>query len=191
MPLLILAILAGLAAFYFQGMPVTTDPAQPQVAAVATAATTPPDAAAPAPPAVVENHAPAPETPPIVVRTDLVESDFTPWMSNLALDTYLRQKNRGYQGSYWARGNWIRAIEGRWHGGTREFRIALGKMERPGEVQWQYRVDLTEIAFAEELVRMSAKEFQLAQSQAYRHPDGSMRYQAVWQREGDAPVAKR
>jgi hypothetical protein len=38
---------------------------------------------------------------------------------------------------------------------------------------------------------MSAKEFQLAQSQAYRHPDGSMRYQAVWQREGDAPVAKR
>jgi hypothetical protein len=64
-------------------------------------------------------------------------------------------------------------------------------MERPGEVQWHYRVDLTGIAFAEELVRMSAKEFRLAQSQAYRHPDGSMRYQAVWQREGDAPVAKR
>lgn len=191
MPVLILALLAGLGAFYFQGMPGPVDPAEPQLAASTPAATTSPDAAAPAPPAVVENQAPAPETPPIVNRTDLVESDFTPWMSNLALDTYLRQKNRGYQGSYWARGNWIRAIEGRWHENAHEFRIALGTMERPGEVQWHYRVDLTGIAFAEELVRMSAKEFRLAQSQAYRHPDGSMRYQAVWQREGDAPVAKR
>ncbi len=191
MPVLILALLAGLAAFYFQGMPGRTDPAKPQVAAVATAATTPPDAATPAPTKVVENNAPAPETRPIVNRTDLSESDFTPWMSSLALDTYLRQKNRGYQGSYWARGNWIRAIEGRWHENAHEFRIALGTMERPGEVRWHYRVDLTGIAFAEELARMSAKEFQLAQSQAYRHPDGSMRYQAVWQREGDAPVAKR
>ena len=191
MPLLILAILAGLAAFYFKGMPVATDRAEPQLAAATPAATTSPDATAPAPAKVVENHAPVPETPPIVVRADLVESDFTPWMSNLALDTYLRQKNRGYQGSYWAQGHWIRAIEGRWHEGAREFRIALGKMARPGEVQWHYRVDLTGIAFAEELARMTAKEFQLAQSQAYRHPDGSMRYQAVWQREGDAPVAKR
>jgi hypothetical protein len=191
MPVLILALLAGLAAFYFKGMPRPVDPAEPQVAAATPAPTTSPDAGAPDPPAAAENHAPAPATPPIVARNDLSESDFTPWMSSLALDTYLRQKNRGYQGSYWARGHWIRAIEGRWHEGAREFRIALGEMERPGEVQWHYRVDLTKIAFSEELARMSAKEFQLAQSQAYRHPDGSMRYQAVWQREGDAPVAKR
>lgn len=191
MPLLILALLAGLAAFYFQDMPVATVPAEPPLAATTPAATTFPGVTVPAPAKVVEHDPPAPVPPPIVNRTDLAESDFTPWMSNLALATYLRQKNRGFEGGYWARGHWIRAIEGRWHEGAQEFRIALGKMERPGEVQWHHRVDLTEIAFAEELARMSAKEYQLAQSQACRHPDGSMRYQAVWQRGGDAPVATR
>ena len=112
-------------------------------------------------------------------------------MSSLALGTYIRQKNRGYQGSFWSRGNWIRAIEGRWHEGSHEFRISLGTMSHPGEVQWQYRLDLTKIAFGEELARMSDKGYKLTQSQAYRHPDGTPRYQAVWQRVEDAPVAGR
>lgn len=199
MPLLILAVLAGIAAFYFQGRPMPSEWIAPEIPPH-TDATWAPEAQTTAAPATVGSDAKASApalpgasaaSPPIMARAGLRESDFTPWMSSLALDTYLRQKNRGEQGSYWARGHWIRAIEGRWHEGAREFRIALGMMERPGEVQWHYRIDLPEIAFAEELARMSAQEFQLAQSQACRHPDGSMRYQAVWQREGDAPVAKR
>lgn len=199
MPLLILAVLAGIAAFYFKGKPTPSEWIAPVIPPHADATGAPEAQPSTAPAAVGSDaKAPAPAPPgaaaappPIVARAGLRESDFTPWMSNLALDTYLRQKNRGERGSYWARGHWIRAIEGRWHEGAREFRVALGMMERPGEVQWHYRIDLTEIAFAEELARMSALEFQLAQSQACRHPDGSMRYQAVWQREGDAPVAKR
>lgn len=199
MPLLILAVLAGIAAFYFKGRPTPYEWIAPELPPRAEV-TGAPEALPPPSPATVASDArtPAPTppgvsatTPPIVARAGLRESDFTPWMSSLALDTYLRQKNRGERGSYWARGHWIRAIEGRWHEGAREYRIALGVMVRPGEIQWHYRIDLTEIAFAEELARMSAREFQLAQSQACRHPDGSMRYQAVWQREGDAPVAKR
>jgi hypothetical protein len=192
MPALILALLAGLVLFYLKGHPAPSA-AGPLAATVTSPGTDPAPVVEPSdPPASV---APVPRIepvrPPLLTRAGLSENEFTPWMSSLALDTYLRQKNRGYQGSYWSRGHWIRAIEGRWHEGAREFRIALGKMERPGEVQWHYRIDLTEMAFAEELARMSAKEYQLAQSQAYRHPDGSMRYQAVWQRENDAPVAKR
>ncbi len=192
-PLLITAILAGLLAFYLRNW---DDPFPARLGDTES----PVDSEAGDIPAEV---APVPEPAeaeivldrslPLATPVDVVEADFTPWMSPLALDTYLRQKNRGHHSSLWSRGHWIRAVEGRWRDGAHEFRIALGAMNRPGELQWLYRFDLTEIAFAEELARLGDKGFVLRQSQAYRHPDGTRRYQAVWQRnaEAEAEVAER
>jgi hypothetical protein len=195
MPFLILSLLAALAVFYFKGKE------DPTLDRHAVAALPTPAAVEPLVPSAITStelvSLPSPgsevetDQPPILSRTDVSEKDFTPWMSSLALETYFRQKNRGYQGSFWGRGNWIRAIEGRWHEGAKEYRIALGLMDRPGELQWQYRLDMTEISFAEELAKASGKGFNLAQSQAYRHPDGTRRYQAVWQQTAEAKVAKR
>lgn len=194
MPLLILAILGSLGVFYFKGkedptidrrsvadglVPVVAEPVTPTAMASSELVSLPAES-------VRERH-----EPPIVTRDDVSEKDYTPWMSSLALETYFRQKNRGYKGSFWSRGNWIRAIEGRWHEGTREYRIALGTMSRPGEIQWQYRLDMTEISFTEELAKLGAKDFVLVQSQAYRYADGTKRYQAVWQQSTEANVAKR
>lgn len=202
MPLLIAAILAALSVFYFRG-----EPSPPEEAPLAEA---PPIAVASVPgaSAEVEPEVEVAEPPPTVIlaassvvasspdrsprvveRPGLSERDFTPWMSPLALDTYIRQKNRGHRGGFWTRGNWIRAIEGRWREGEREFRIALGTMDRPGEIDWNYRLDLTEAAFAEALDRFIGEGYALVQSQAYRHPDGRLRYQAVWQRDDPAEVA--
>lgn len=195
MPLLILSLLAALAIFYFKGRedPTLDRRAVAVSQAPADAETLAPTAIAsaelvslPSTDSVTETH-----EPPILTRSDVGEKDFTPWMSSLALETYFRHKNRGYKGSFWGRGNWIRAIEGRWHEGAKEYRIALGLMSRPGELQWQYRLDMTEISFAEELAKAAEKGFSLAQSQAYRHPDGTRRYQAVWQQAAEAKVAKR
>jgi hypothetical protein len=195
MPLLILALLAGLGIFYFKGKADPTIDRRSVAEAPAPVVAVPasPTAMAPTELASLPAAAPAPEPhePPIVTRDDVAEKDYTPWMSSLALETYFRQKNRGYKDSFWARGNWIRAIEGRWHEGTREYRIALGTMSRPGEIQWQYRLDMTEISFAEELAILGAKDFVLVQSQAYRYADGTTRYQAVWQQSPEASVAKR
>ncbi len=187
MPLLIVAVLAALAIFYFRSKPAPTEVATASSSTPADAGEQPePSAPVPASPAAapVPDRLPSPH--PVVA-----EKDFTPWMSPLALDTYLRQKNRGQQGSFWSRGNWIRAIEGRWHNGGREFRIALGTMARPGEIDWQYRLDLTQAAFAEEFTRFGGQGYTLVQSQAYRSGDGSLRYQAVWWREDTAEVAGR
>lgn len=193
MPLLITCLLAGLVVFYFQGEP------RPRDVTVESAA----PATIPAREAVPPTNTPnlvsvplatpttAPRELPLLARADVNENEFTPWMSPLALDTYLRQKNRGHQGNFWARGNWIRAIEGRWHQGNREVRIALGVMAVPGQVEWAYRINLTEIAFAEELARKGTEGYALAQSQAYRHPDGTKRYQAVWQRDNPKRGSRR
>lgn len=125
---------------------------------------------------ILSEPEPAPELPPS-------ESDFTPWMSPLALDTYIRQKNRGYHESFWARGNWIRAIEGRWSNGGREYRIAIASMNHPGEIQWQFRLDLGKRQFREETERQAANGFELIQSQGYKLPDGTLRIQGVWKRK--------
>jgi len=189
MPALIAAVVAAMVLFYFKSKPAPVEAATVLVEeSISTA--TPPEAKAPAAPPLIPPSE-TNRTLPLLARADVSDTDFTPWMSSLALDTYIRQKNRGYQGSFWSRGNWIRSIEGRWIGGGHEFRIALGTMARPGEIQWIYRLDLTELAFADELDRLGDDGFDLAQSQAYRHPDGSKRYQAVWQREETAKVAGR
>lgn len=192
MPLLIATLLGGMVWFYFKNDSLRKNPATSE---------SPPAT----PPEIVSTEAPGqvpvPEasqvtTPavaplPLVTRSDLREADFTPWMSSLALETYIRQKNRGHRDSFWSRGNWIRGIECRWHEGAREVRIALGTMSRPGQIDWQYRLDMTGITYTEELGRWKEKGYSLVQSQAYRHPDGSRRYQAVWQLVKEAEVAGR
>lgn len=193
MPLLILSLFAALAIFYFKGKEdptldrraIATSPAPAAVELLA------PTAMASAGLVSLASPDSVTQEPPILTRTDVGEKDFTPWMSSVALESFFRQKNGGYKGSFWGRGNWIRAIEGRWREGAKEFRIALGLMSRPGELQWQYRLDMTEISFVEELAKAGEKGFTLTQSQAYRHSDGTRRYQAVWQQSVEAKVAKR
>ncbi len=192
MPLLITTLLAGLIGFYFHGEP--RSPISMASAALPDSQAAEAKAPTTSAPNQVSVPLAAPNAPqrdlPIVARADVPEKDFTSWMSPQALDSYLRQKNRGYQGNFWSRGNWIRAIEGRWHEGTREIRIALGTMTERGRIEWAYRINLTEIAFAEELARKGNEGFILAQSQAYRHPDGTKRYQAVWQKEDPKQAAR-
>lgn len=193
MPILIACLLAGLIVFYFQGEPrVGGDLADAEKPAITPATEAVPAINTPnlvSAPLVTPTN--ATRELPIISRPDVPEKEFTPWMSPLALDTYLRQKNRGYQGNFWSRGNWIRAIEGRWTQGSREVRIALGVMAVPGQIEWAYRINLTEIAFAEELARKGNEGYTLAQSQAYRHPDGNKRYQAVWQKDNPKRTARR
>lgn len=120
---------------------------------------------------------------PLVSNDGVSESDFTPWMSPLALDTYIRQKNRGHTQSFWARGNWIVAIEGRWQFGRHEFRIVHDTIPDRARFEWYYRIDQTESEYRETLSRLRREGYRLVQSQAYERPDKTKRYQAVWHRE--------
>lgn len=115
---------------------------------------------------------------------------FTAWMTPLALDTYIRQKNKGYSESFWKRGHWITAVEGRWNEGSREFRIALDKVPDLNRWQWQYRVNQSSEDFVNTSKEFAEQGFELVQTQTFKDADGSTRFQAVWQREliESAPV---
>ena len=118
--------------------------------------------------------------------------EFTAWMTPLALDTYIRLKNRGYSESFWQRGHWITAVEGRWENGSQEFRIALDKVPDLNRWQWQYRVNQTTEEFANASRDFADRGFELVHTQTFTEPGGKSRFQAVWQREvsAAAPVVE-
>lgn len=111
------------------------------------------------------------------------DQKFTPWLSPQALDDYIQRKNKGFEKSFWQRGHWIRAVEGRWENGNHEFRIAYEPLPNSDTWQWQYRVNQTQAAFAVSIEEMSERGYRLCQTQFYIHPDSTRRFQGVWQRE--------
>lgn len=106
---------------------------------------------------------------------------FTPWLSPLALDSYMRAKDQGHEVGFWERGHWITTIEGRWKDGSHEFRIRYDAApDHPGW-RWRYKINLPPDEFLEEHAEMRKKGFRLVQSQSFLHPDQRRRYQAVWE----------
>lgn len=198
MPVLIAALLVALVAFYFTGEPpaplvaqqspeapptaLNLTPALPGTGSVETASFVLP---APAPETPAE--LPAPALPanglPLVSNEAVSEPDLTPWMSPLSLDTYIRQKNRGFRESFWDRGHWIEAIEGRWHEGRRQFRIAFDTIPDRERFQWYCRIDQTEAEYRDTLSRLRREGYTLVQGQVYERPDKTKRYQGVRHRE--------
>lgn len=184
MPLLIVSLMTGMAVFYLKTRPVPEPEAPSAPMLVATPIVSEALEEAPVAPlpeaAPVPDAAPAASAPPLVAPMNLSEADFTPWLSPLALETYLRAKNRGSRVDFWEQGHWIRAVEGRWREGALELRIAVAKIE-PGErFRWQYRIDMTEREFTEALRRLEGEGFRLVHSHVYLRPGDERRYQAVW-----------
>ena len=197
MPLVIAALGVGMVVFYFKGegpeKTTTASPPAPTVTSRLPETTILPDpikAISIEPGTKTAAMPPAAEKfLPIVTNEGVAENDFTLWMSPLALDTFIRQRNRGFEKTYWERGHWIKAVEGRWGDGAHEFRIAIAKMPDEARLHWYYRIDQTEREFSETLQRLEKEGYSLAQSQDYDHPDGTKRYQGVWQKEASAFTA--
>ncbi len=187
MPLIIAAVGIGLVTFYVKTKPEITQPDPPvaeiDAPEIPAASINQPVNEIPRaiPVTMVEDGNPSPSLP-LLQREGVTAADFTPWMSPLALDTYIRQKNRGFEKTFWERGHWIKAVEGRWNNGTHEFRIAFAANPDPDRIQWYYRIDQTEAQFSETINRLRNEGYTLAQSHAYDHPDGGKRFQGVWQR---------
>lgn len=194
MPVLIAALLVALVAFYFKGEP----PAQQSPKAPPTALNSTPvlPGTGSVETASFVLPTPAPETPaelpppahpanglPLVSNEAVSEPDLTPWMSPLALDTYIRQKNRSFRESSRDRGHRIEAIEGRWDEGRHQFRIAFDTIPDRERFQYYYRIDQTEAEYHDTLSRLRRDGYTLVQDQAYERPDKTKRYQGVRHRE--------
>jgi len=105
---------------------------------------------------------------------------FTEWMTPPELDAHIRLLNAGHKESFWDRGHWIIAAEGRWENGTHEFRIAYDKSPPEGEFNWKYKINQTQEAYTKALDQNALEGYTLISSQSFIRPDDTKRYQGVW-----------
>jgi hypothetical protein len=199
MPMLITALLGGMAAFYFYGKPRSDEEAslvakntKELTTVEETLESTPETEPAPHPsdgPTFPTSPAEAAKATPEINPPTAGMGDFTPWMSPAELDSYIKKQNEGHSTSFWRRGHWITAVEGRWNGEDHEFRIAYDRTPQSPEWQWQYRVNQTPEEFLENTKDLRARGFRIVQVQSFDHPDSRRRYQTVWERTRDLETA--
>jgi len=126
--------------------------------------------------------------PPLVSKEGLplVESKqvekFTDWMTPTELNDYILALNQGQQVSFWERGYWIVAVEGRWAGNRQEYRIVYDKTPPNSDFQWRYRIAQSGDTFRQNLQELGREGFTLVQSQFFELPNRMCQYQAVWQK---------
>lgn len=116
---------------------------------------------------------------------DNANRDFTPWMSVPEMQAYLKKMETPPAGEpeYW-KTHWITAAEGRWHGGTAQYRLRHAATPKDREYVWYWFIDQDQDSFGAKLKEYSANGIALVYNNSYQRPDGTTRYQGVWQKVG-------
>lgn len=117
-----------------------------------------------------------------LVSLENYENRFTDWMTPGELNQHILALNQGQEISFWDRGHWIVAVEGRWSNRRQEYRIVYERVPENSDFQWRYRIAQSRDTFTRNIQELRNDGFTLVQSQVYELPDKSSQYQAVWQK---------
>lgn len=117
-----------------------------------------------------------------LVNPGVSSDQFTDWMTPIELNRHIHALNQGQEVSFWDRGHWIVAVEGRWSQNRQEYRIVYEKTPKNTNFQWRYRIAQSKDAFARTIDQFRNEGFTLVQSQVFENPDRSRQYQAVWRK---------
>ncbi len=110
---------------------------------------------------------------------------FTPWMSHADLDQFLSQYDStppGGHPNYWDKGHWINAVEGRWHNGIPEYRIRYGTVPPHRARWWYWYLNQDQESYSRHVHELADQGFTLLDPNSFLRPDGTRRYQGVWQK---------
>lgn len=104
---------------------------------------------------------------------------FSEWMNNTDLENYFFVLNNGDdKTSFFEKGHRITALEGRWNNNQAEYRVIYGDLPK-GSAYWWWMNQPYE-SFVKKLKEYEKKGAKLVYSQSFLMPDGTARYQGVW-----------
>ena len=112
--------------------------------------------------------------------------DFTEWMTERDLGIYLKQFDSiKPAGSVpWEKTHWITAAEGHWRNGAAEYRIRYADGPKDTPFIWYWFINMDQVTFSGKIQDYGKDGLKLVYSNSYRQPDGTRRYQGVWQKTG-------
>jgi hypothetical protein len=100
-------------------------------------------------------------------------------MNHIDLDNYFFVLNNGDdETSFFEKGHRITALEGRWNNNQVEYRVTYG--DSKGSAHWWWWMNQPYESFVKKLKMYEKKGAQLVYSQSFLMPDGTARYQGVW-----------
>jgi hypothetical protein len=107
------------------------------------------------------------------------DEKFSDWMNHIDLDNYFFVLNNGDdETSFFEKGHRITALEGRWNNNQVEYRVTYG--DSKGSAHWWWWMNQPYESFVKKLKMYEKKGAQLVYSQSFLMPDGTARYQGVW-----------
>ena len=115
-----------------------------------------------------------------------VHYGFTPWMSLQEQSELLKKYDTAQPGeqSFWNQGHWITAAEGRWQDGIPQYRLRIVDAPKEQGYSWYWYFNQDKDAFNKKIHTYSDGGYRLVYWNAFQWPDGSKRYQGVWQKLG-------
>jgi hypothetical protein len=117
---------------------------------------------------------------------DNANRDFTPWMSEPELSSYLKKFDsiKPAGAIPWENSHWLTAAEGRWHDGIEEYRIRYDTPPAGTVFVWRYYINMDQETFSKHIQELGGEGFVLVYHDSFKLPDGTRRYQAVWHKTG-------
>lgn len=108
------------------------------------------------------------------------DDGFTHWMNSQEL------KHHAQAGK--PKGLWITAVEGRWHDGVPQYRIREELKPTGRAFSWYWWHGQDKASFDQKSSQLTKDGFRLVHSQTFTSPDGTVRYQSVWQKRGNGQL---
>jgi hypothetical protein len=107
------------------------------------------------------------------------DEEFSDWVNHTCLENYFFVLNNGdEETSFFEKGHRITALEGRWNNNEAEYRVTYG--DSKDSVRWWWWMNQPYESFVKKLEMYEKKGARLVYSQSFLMPDGTARYQGVW-----------
>jgi hypothetical protein len=107
------------------------------------------------------------------------DEEFSDWVNHTGLENYFFVLNNGdEETSFFEKGHRITALEGRWNNNEAEYRVTYG--DSKDSVRWWWWMNQPYESFVKKLEKYEKKGARLVYSQSFLMPDGTARYQGVW-----------
>lgn len=104
------------------------------------------------------------------------------WLDAVDFKAHLAELEQKEDGkNFWDRGHWIDKADGRWKDGKPQFKIQYSEVPANNGYLWYWWFGQSKENFGKRITEMADKGMTMVHHQSYERPDGTLRYQAVWQ----------
>lgn len=118
------------------------------------------------------------------------DNTFTEWMPWVQFRQFLDEKDKRDEKNktFWDRGYWVLAAEGRWKDGQQQYRVKIAEAPKNKAYLWMWYVNQEQQEFDKHIEQFAVEGYTMIYCNSFTRPSGTRLYQTVWHNEN--PIRK-